>query len=88
MKAISTTSVPQQGHVHPSAYSGDVLHQLQHWQHRHMGHYGDLCDAAGLEIIRLKKLLLKYASKLSRAEDELRQLKNEQPASPVFELDK
>ena len=87
MKEISTTSIPQPGFVHSSAYSGDVLHRLQHWQHRHMGHYGELCDEAAAEIIRLKKLLLKYSSKLSRAEDELRRLKNEPQKPPAFELD-
>lgn len=88
MKEISpAVSVPQPGYVHSSAYSGDVLHRLQHWQHRHMGHYGELCDEAAAEIIRLKKLLLKYSSKLSRAEDELRRLKNEQQEPPAFELD-
>jgi hypothetical protein len=77
MTTPDVVSVPKPGCVHPVAYSGDVLNQLQHWRHRHIAHSGELYDAAAEEIIRLKKLLLKYAGKLSRAEAEIRALKGE-----------
>lgn len=52
--AKKTDVEPRPGFVHPSAYSGDVLQQLQNWRSRHIAHTAELMDMAIAEIVRLR----------------------------------
>lgn len=82
--AVTTEKPPRPGFVHPDAYSGDVLNQLKNWRSRHMAHTAELMDMAIEEIERLRRLMFKYAARLSRASAEIAELKSAQTPPPAF----
>lgn len=80
----NTESIPVPGFVHPAAYSGDVLNQLKNWRSRHIAHTAELMDMAIAEVERLRRLMFRYAARLSRASAEIAELKSAQPVPPAF----
>lgn len=57
MPTAQVSDQPIPGHIHPAAYTGDIVGQLEHWRSRHLVHTGELIEAAREEIIRLRKIL-------------------------------